>query len=148
MPFSTLLLSVATIGTATLALAIAAPASAQEQYAHKPYAHTHYAHVRYRHYAHYPPSRQIVVHAQQPAPVQSQGYAWGPVVAVGNVVGGTGQAVQGVLPAPAPSWAGFSAECLAACRRSSAIRRATHTAPRSPRRSMRPGQWPQRRSSR
>ena len=27
----------------------------------------------------------------------SQGYAWGPVAAVGNVVGGTGQAVQGVF---------------------------------------------------
>ena len=92
MPFSTLLLSVATAGTATLAFAIATPASAQERYAHK-----HYAHARYRHYAHHREGRQIVVHAQEPAPVQSQGYAWGPVAAVGNVVGGTGQAVQGVF---------------------------------------------------
>jgi hypothetical protein len=92
MPFSTLLLSVATVGTATLAFAIATPASAQERYAHK-----HYAHGRYRHYAHHHEGRQIVVHAQEPAPVQSQGYAWGPVTAVGNVVGGTGQAVQGVF---------------------------------------------------
>jgi hypothetical protein len=92
MPFSTLLLSVATVGTATLAFAIATPASAQERYAHK-----HYAHARYRHYAHHREGRQIVVHAQEPAPVQSQGYAWGPVTAVGNVVGGTGQAVQGVF---------------------------------------------------
>ena len=53
MPFSTLLLSVATVGTTTLAFAIATPASAQEKYAHKHYAHTHYAHARYRHYAHY-----------------------------------------------------------------------------------------------
>ncbi|MGA8444012.1 MAG: hypothetical protein WB766_02305, partial [Roseiarcus sp.] len=96
MPFSTLLLSVATVGTTTLAFAIATPASAQEHYAHKHYAHTHYAHARYRHYAHYHEGRQIVVHAQEPAPVPSQGYAWGPVAAVGNVVGGTGQAVQGV----------------------------------------------------
>ena len=28
---------------------------------------------------------------------RAQGYAWGPVAAVGNVVGGTGQAVQGVF---------------------------------------------------
>ena len=97
MPFSTLLLSVATVGTTTLAFAIATPASAQERYAHKHYAHTHYAHARYRHYAHSHAGRQIVVHAQEPAPVQSQGYAWGPVAAVGNVVGGTGQAVQGVF---------------------------------------------------
>ena len=53
MPFSTLLLSVATVGTTTLAFAIATPASAQENYAHKHYAHTHYAHARYHHYAHY-----------------------------------------------------------------------------------------------
>ena len=96
MPFSTLLLSVAAVGTTTLAFAIATPASAQD-YAHKHYAHTHYAHARYRHYAHSHVGRQIVVHAQEPAPVQSQGYAWGPVAAVGNVVGGTGQAVQGVF---------------------------------------------------
>jgi hypothetical protein len=100
MRFSTLLLSVATVGTTTLAFAIAAPASAQEQYPHKQYTHTHYAHAHYRHYAHYPPGRQIVVHPQQPAlvqPVQAQTYTWGPVAAVGNVVGGTGQAVQGVF---------------------------------------------------
>jgi hypothetical protein len=97
MPFSTILLSGATVGMTTLAFAIAAPASAQEQYAHKHYAHTHYAHPRYRHYAHYHEGRQIVVHAQEPVPVQAQGYAWGPAAAVGNVVVGTGQAVQGVF---------------------------------------------------
>ena len=89
MPFSTLLLSVSTLGTTTLAFAIATPASAQEHYAHK-----HYAHARYRH--HYE-SRQIVVHAQEPVVVQSPAYTWGPVAAVGTVVGGTGQAVEGVF---------------------------------------------------
>ena len=93
MPFSTLFLSGATVGMTTLAFAIATPASAQEPYAHKHYAHTHYAHARYHHYE----GRYIVVHAQQPVVVQSPGYAWGPVAAVGNVVGGTGQAVQGVF---------------------------------------------------
>jgi hypothetical protein len=78
----------------TLAFAIATPASAQEQYPHKYYAHTHYAHARYRHYHE---GRQIVVHPQEAAPVQNQGYAWGPVAAVGNVTVGTGQAVQGVF---------------------------------------------------
>jgi hypothetical protein len=92
MPFSTLLLSVATIGTTTLAFAIATPASAQQHYAHK-----HYAHARYHHYAHYHEGRQIVVHAQEPVLVQSPAYGFGPVVAVGNVVGGTGQAVEGVF---------------------------------------------------
>jgi hypothetical protein len=92
MPFSTLLLSGATVGMTTLAFAIATPASAQEYYAHKHYAHTHYAHARYRH--HYE-SRQIIVHAPAPAPAQA--YAWGPAAAVGNVVVGTGQAVQGVF---------------------------------------------------
>jgi hypothetical protein len=79
----------------TLAFAIAAPASAQEQYAHKHYAHTHYAHARYHH--HYREGRQIVVHAPEAAPVQVQSPAWGPAAAVGNVVVGTGQAVQGVF---------------------------------------------------
>ena len=97
MPFSNLLLSVATVGTTTLAFAFAAPASAQENYAHKHYAHTHYAHAHYRHYAHYHEGRQIVVHAQEPVVVQSPSYAWGPVAAVGTVVGGTGQAVEGVF---------------------------------------------------
>ena len=78
MPFSTLGLSAATAGMATLAFAIAGPASAQE-----PYAHTHYHH--YHHYAHYGEGRQIIVHSQQP--VQVQTYAWGPVGAVGSVVG-------------------------------------------------------------
>ena len=91
MPFSNLLLSVAAVGTTTLAFAIAAPASAQEHYAHK-----HYAHARYRHYAHHE-SRQIVVHAQEPVIGQSPGYAWGPVAAVGTLVGGTGQAVAGLF---------------------------------------------------
>ncbi len=97
MAFSTLLLSAATVGTTTLAFAIATPASAQEHYAHKHYAHTHYAHARYHHYAHYHEGRQIVVHAQEPVLVSSPGYTWGPVAAVGTVVGGTGQAVEGVF---------------------------------------------------
>ena len=96
MPFNTLLLSGATVVLTTLAFAVATPASAQEQYAHKYYTHTHYVHARYRH-AHYEEGRQIVVHPQVAAPVQAQGYAWGPVAAVGNVVVGTGQAVQGVF---------------------------------------------------
>ena len=102
MPFSTLGLSVATAGMATLAFAIAAPASAQElytqtRYAHAHYAHAHYAHARYRHYAHYGEGRQIIVHSQQPVQAQNLGYGWGPVGAVGSVVGGTGQAVQAVF---------------------------------------------------
>src|SRR5579872_7495021 len=101
MPFSTLFLSGATVGMTTLAFAIAAPASAQEHYAHRPYAHTHYAHTHYAHARYrrhqYEEGRRIVVHAQQPVVVQSPGYAWGPVAAVGNVVGGTGQAVEGVF---------------------------------------------------
>lgn len=97
MPFSTLFLSVATVGMTTIAFAIATPASAQGQYPHKHYTHTHYAHARYRHYAHYHEGRQIVIHAPASAPVEAQGYAWGPVGAVGNVVGGTGLAVQGVF---------------------------------------------------
>ncbi len=88
MPFSTLGLSVATVGMATLAFAIAAPASAQEHYAHK-----HYTHARYHH--HYSEGRQIVVHSQAPAPAPT--YAFGPVGAVGSVVGGTGQAVESVF---------------------------------------------------
>jgi hypothetical protein len=91
MPFSTFL-SAATMGMTTLAFAIASPASAQQYYAHK-----HYAHAHYRHYAHYHEGRHIVVHAQPAPVVQTQGYAWGPAAAVGNVVVGTGQAVQGVF---------------------------------------------------
>jgi hypothetical protein len=91
MRFSTLV-SVAAVGTTTLAFAIATPASAQQQYPHR-----HYAHAHYRHHARYREGRQIIVHAPEAAPVQSQSYAWGPVAAVGNVVGGTGQAVQGVF---------------------------------------------------
>ena len=41
--------------------------------------------------------RYIVVHAQEPVVVQSPSYAWGPVAAVGTLVGGTGQAVGGVF---------------------------------------------------
>jgi hypothetical protein len=94
MPFSTLLLSGATAGMTTLAFAIATPASAQQHYAHQHYAHTHYAH--YRHHAH--EGRYIVVHAQEPVVVQSPAYTtWGPVAAVGTVVGGTGQAVAGLF---------------------------------------------------
>ena len=92
MPFSTLFLSGAAVGMTTLAFAISTPASAQE-----PYAHKHYVHARYRHYVHHVEGHQIIVHAQQPVPVQAQGYAWGPVAAVGTVVVGTGQAVQGVF---------------------------------------------------
>jgi hypothetical protein len=92
MPFSTLLLSGATVGMTTLAFAIGTPASAQQYYAHKHYAHTHYAHYRHAH-----EGRYIVVHAQEPVVVQSPSYAWGPAAAVGNVVVGTGQAVQGVF---------------------------------------------------
>ena len=95
MPFSTLLLSGATVGMATLAFAVATPASAQEHYAHRHDVHRHYAHARYRH--HYNEGREIVVHAHEPVLVQSPSYAWGPVAAVGNVVGGTGQAVEGVF---------------------------------------------------
>jgi hypothetical protein len=93
MPFSTLLLSGATAGMTTLALAIATPASAQQNYAHKHYAHPRYAH--YRH--HVREGRQIVVHAQEPVVVQSPAYTWGPVAAVGTLVGGTGQAVAGLF---------------------------------------------------
>jgi hypothetical protein len=89
MRYSTLLLSGATVGMTTLAFAIAAPASAQQQYPHKHY--THYAH--YRH--HHEEGRQIVVHAAEPAPAPAP--AWGPAAAVGSVVVGTGQAVQGVF---------------------------------------------------
>jgi hypothetical protein len=88
MPFSTLLLSGATVGMTTLAFAIATPASAQQHYAHQHYAH-------YRHHAH--EGRYIVVHAQEPVVVQSPSYGWGPVTAVGTLVGGTGQAVEGVF---------------------------------------------------
>ena len=88
MPFSTVLLSGAMAGMTTLALAIATPASAQQNYAHKHYAH-------YRHHAH--EGRYIVVHAQEPVVVQSPSYAWGPVAAVGTLVGGTGQAVAGLF---------------------------------------------------
>jgi hypothetical protein len=94
MRFSTLLLSGATVGMTTLAFAIAAPASAQQYYGHKHYAH--YAH--YRH--HHAEGRQIVIHAPPeaaPAPVQPQVYAFTPVTAVGNVVGGAGYAVGGVF---------------------------------------------------
>ena len=93
MPFSNLLLSVAAVGTTTLAFAIATPASAQQYYGHK-----HYAHARYRHYAPHHEGRQIIVHAQEPVVVQTPVYTtWGPVAAVGTVVGGTGQAVAGLF---------------------------------------------------
>lgn len=100
MPFSTLLLSTATVGMTTLAFAIGAPASAQEHYGQRHYTHTHhhhYAHSRYRHYAHYNEGRQIIVHPQETTLVPAQGYVWGPVGAVGTVVGGTGYAVGGVF---------------------------------------------------
>ncbi len=77
---------------ATLASAISTPASAQE-----PYAQKHYVHAHYRHYVHHVEGHQIIVHPQETAPVQNQGYAWGPVAAVGAFVVGTGQAVQGVF---------------------------------------------------
>jgi hypothetical protein len=104
MPFSTLLLSGATVGMTTLAFAIATPASAQQYYGHQHYAHAHYAyaHTNYAHYHHHAhEGRYIVVHAQEPVVVQSPSYAWGPVAgpvsAVGNVVGGAGYAVGGVF---------------------------------------------------
>jgi hypothetical protein len=106
MSFSTIGLSVATLGAATLAFAVAAPASAQEHYgqrhythtrsAHSHYAHSPYAHSHYRHTARYRGGRQIVVHpvvAAAPAPA----YVAGPVGAVGSVVGGTGHAVESVF---------------------------------------------------
>src|ERR1700722_10488546 len=93
MPFTTLGLSVATVGMATLAFAIAAPASAQEYSAHTHYHHYHH----YHHYAHYGEGRQIIVHSTAPVQVQPVSYASGPVGAVGSVVGGTGQAVQSVF---------------------------------------------------
>jgi hypothetical protein len=89
MSFSTLGLSVATVGMATLAFAIAAPASAQEHYA-RTYHHSH-------HYAHYGEGRQIIVHSQAPVVAPAPTYAFGPVGAVGSVVGGTGQAVGAVF---------------------------------------------------
>ena len=88
MPFSTLGLSVATVGMATLAFAIAAPASAQESYTHTHYVHHHH----YHHIVHYGENRQIVVH-----PGAAPAYAFGPVGAVGSVVNGTGQAVGAVF---------------------------------------------------
>jgi len=100
MSFSTIGLSVATLGAATLAFAVAAPASAQQQhygqrhYTHTRYTHSASAHSHYRHTARYREGRQIVVHpAAAPAPV----YATGPVGAVGSVVGGTGHAVESVF---------------------------------------------------
>jgi hypothetical protein len=100
MPFNTLFLSAATVGMTTLAFAVATPASAQQYYAHQHYAHAHYAyaHTHYAHYRHHYESRQIVVHAQEPVVVQSPTYTtWGPVAAVGTVVGGTGEAVTGLF---------------------------------------------------
>jgi hypothetical protein len=87
MSFNKLGFAAATAGMATLAFAIAAPASAQEHYGYKHYPH-HYHH-------HYSEGRQIVVHSQAPAPATT--YAFGPVGAVGSVVGGTGQAVESVF---------------------------------------------------
>ena len=97
MSFSTIGLSVATLGAATLAFALAAPASAQQPYGqrhttHTRYAHSHYAHSHYRHTARYREGRQIVVH-----PAAAPVYATGPVGAVGSVVGGTGHAVESVF---------------------------------------------------
>jgi hypothetical protein len=96
MPFSTLGLSVATVGAATLAFAIAAPASAQQHYAQRHYVHTphgrHYAHAHYRHTVRYGEDHQIIVHPQ-PAPA----FAFGPAAAVGSVAAGTGHAVESVF---------------------------------------------------
>ena len=82
MPFSNLLLSLATVGTTTLAFAIATPVSAQQYYAHHHYAHAHYAyaHTHYTHYRHHAhEGRYIVVHAQEPVVVQTPSYGWGPM---------------------------------------------------------------------
>ena len=98
MPFSTLGLSVATVGMATLAFAIAAPVSAQQQhyaqrhYVHTQHGHMHYAHAHYRHNVRYGEDHQIIVHPQ-PAPA----FAFGPAAAVGSVAAGTGHAVQSVF---------------------------------------------------
>jgi hypothetical protein len=82
MSFIALRSSAAMVAMAALTLSTAAPASAQETYVrhhHRPVRHDE--------------GRQIVVHAAPPpAP-----YGWGPGAAVGNVVGGTGQAVQSVF---------------------------------------------------
>ena len=94
MRFSTFLLSTAAVGMTTLAVAIATPASAQQHYGHRHRTHARYAH--YRHRPRYEEGRQIVVHPQ-PVVVENPSYAWGPVAAVGSVVGGAGQAVEGVF---------------------------------------------------
>ena len=94
MPFSTLFLSGATVGMTTLAaFAISTPASAQEIYPHK-----HYTSARPLSPLR-PPCRGSSDHRSSASNGASAepGYAWGPVAAVGAVVVGTGQAVQGVF---------------------------------------------------
>ena len=142
MPFSNLLLSVATVGTTTLAFAMATPASAQQYYGHK-----HYAHARYHHYATSSEGRQIIVHAQEPVVVQT------PVYTPGDQSRRSAPSwveparpLRDSLPARARLWAVSWAECLAGRRRFSAPRLAMPMALLSPRRSMRPEQWPGRRS--
>ena len=97
MPFSTLGLSVATVGAATLAFAIAAPASAQEHYGQRHYTHARIiAHARLSPLRpRYGEGRQIVVHPQ--CWRRRRRYVTGPVGAVGSVVGGTGHAVESGL---------------------------------------------------
>jgi hypothetical protein len=89
MSNSALRLAAATVGTGALALVI--PASAQQRYSHDGQAH--HRHARSAH--------NIVVHPQYRPAYQtttvSQGYGWGPVGAVGHVVGGVGDATRGVF---------------------------------------------------
>ena len=95
MPFSTLGLSVATVGMATLAFAIAAPASAQERYAHN---HLRAYPLCARPLSpHRPLWRRSSDHRSFASAGAAPTYALGPVGAVGSVVGGTGQAVLAVF---------------------------------------------------
>jgi len=102
MPYSALRLAAA-VGTGAVALALATPVLAQEHYDNGySHPHAHYAHYS-RHYQRYGSTHHIVVHPHyaQGAPVVTQttyqGYGWGPVGAVGNVVGGVGDATRGVF---------------------------------------------------
>ena len=103
MPFSNLLLSLATVGTTTLAFAIATPVSAQQYYPHHHYAHAHYAYG-HTHYTTIATTLTRVVISSftrknrwSCRPQHAWGPMGGPVSAVGNVVGGTGYAVGRVF---------------------------------------------------
>ena len=121
MPFSTLLLSGATVGMTTLAFAIATPASAQQNYAHKHYAHTHYA----PHYRHYATTTRVVISSSMRKnrwSCRARATPGGPWRRSAPVVGGTGQAVAGVFTGAGAIVGGFVGGVLAAQRRSSAAR--------------------------